>query len=536
MGIKIGKNRIGDFISDATAAALVLKQNKLTAGTNVTIDVTDPLNPVINANGGGGGDMTTTTTQTVSGVKTFLDGMFGFRNVANTFTSFFSNSATASRTYTFQDRNGTILDSTDLTTLNNAINAKAPAYNGTVNFLSKFLTATTIGISRIIDTGSFLGIGTANTPTKDLTFGNQANKKFGIEDSYNVIDGRELVIEAGRSINFVINSNFNRTFLINRNLSSIAVAPNGDVYLGENGGDIYMQTAGKGNFIALGQTSRSWNGIAAAPNGNIYACVLGDIYMQTAGTGNFIALGQTSRLWKSIAASPNGNIYACVSGGDIYIQTAGTGNFIATGGLSRNWEGITIAPNTDVYAITDAGLPYKQTGGTGSFVTQSAGAGYYWKSIAAAPNGNIYATEAFNVFMQTGGTGSFVALGQTDVTFKNIAVATNGNVYAVRDGIGDIYLQTNLFVGYNNLDGGALKLKAGTGKGTGKSRYEIWTGQKTTSGTDMQIETLREYVDENGYHIYTSMPVYADNTAATTAGLPVGCKYRTSTGLLMIRY
>jgi hypothetical protein len=37
-----------------------------------------------------------------------------FKNVANTFTSFFTNSNTASRTYTFQDRNGTIADNTDL--------------------------------------------------------------------------------------------------------------------------------------------------------------------------------------------------------------------------------------------------------------------------------------------------------------------------------------------------------------------------------------------------------------------------------------
>jgi hypothetical protein len=30
--------------------------------------------------------------------------------------------------------------------------------------------------------------------------------------------------------------------------------------------------------------------------------------------------------------------------------------------------------------------------------------------------------------------------------------------------------------------------------------------------------------------------VYADNAAATTAGLPVGALYRTATGILMVRY
>lgn len=37
-----------------------------------------------------------------------------FKNAANTFTSFFTNTNTAARTYTFQDRNGTIADDTDI--------------------------------------------------------------------------------------------------------------------------------------------------------------------------------------------------------------------------------------------------------------------------------------------------------------------------------------------------------------------------------------------------------------------------------------
>jgi len=37
-----------------------------------------------------------------------------FKNAANTFTSFFTNSNTAARTYTFQDRDGTMADNTDI--------------------------------------------------------------------------------------------------------------------------------------------------------------------------------------------------------------------------------------------------------------------------------------------------------------------------------------------------------------------------------------------------------------------------------------
>lgn len=37
-----------------------------------------------------------------------------FKNALNTFTSFFTNSNTAARTYTFQNRDGTIADDTDI--------------------------------------------------------------------------------------------------------------------------------------------------------------------------------------------------------------------------------------------------------------------------------------------------------------------------------------------------------------------------------------------------------------------------------------
>jgi hypothetical protein len=52
-----------------------------------------------------------------------------FKNVANTFTSFFTNSNTAARTYTFQDRDGTIVDNTDL-----ALKAPiaSPTFTGTL--------------------------------------------------------------------------------------------------------------------------------------------------------------------------------------------------------------------------------------------------------------------------------------------------------------------------------------------------------------------------------------------------------------------
>jgi hypothetical protein len=63
----------------------------------------------------GAGDMILAAVQTVTGLKTFRDLKLGLRNVAETFTSFFTNVNTASRTYTLQDKSGTVAHLDDIT-------------------------------------------------------------------------------------------------------------------------------------------------------------------------------------------------------------------------------------------------------------------------------------------------------------------------------------------------------------------------------------------------------------------------------------
>ena len=70
----------------------------------------------------GVGDMVLANTQTVSGLKTFLNGTFGLRNIANTFTALFSNINTAIRTYTFPDKDGTVAMTSDITGINSGTN------------------------------------------------------------------------------------------------------------------------------------------------------------------------------------------------------------------------------------------------------------------------------------------------------------------------------------------------------------------------------------------------------------------------------
>lgn len=67
-------------------------------------------------------DMVLASIQTVSGLKTFLDTTFWLRNIANTFTSFFTNTNTASRTYTLKDSDWTLAFTSDITGTNSGTN------------------------------------------------------------------------------------------------------------------------------------------------------------------------------------------------------------------------------------------------------------------------------------------------------------------------------------------------------------------------------------------------------------------------------
>jgi hypothetical protein len=330
----------------------------------------------------------------------------------------------------------------------------------------------------------------------DIAFTNTANRALTVQQSSNIIEGRSLTINGG-SANSTGLGTFDPLLQTNRQWTGMTQSPNGNVYAGVYGGDIYMQTNGTGNFVALSQASRSWFGMAAAPNGNVYAAVQnGDIYMQTNGTGNFNALSQTFRNWYGMTAAPNGNVYAVVSGGDIYMQTNGTGNFVALGQTSRNWIGMAAAANGNVYASVSGGDIYMQTNGTGNFVALSQTT-RFWSAMAAAPNGNVYAAvENGDIYMQTNGTGNFVALSQTTRQWYAMVGAANGNVYAAHFS-GDIYMQTDI-AGTPNLNGGSLILTSGAGKGTGTSTISFQTGTTLDSSTTLQTLSTKMTILGNG--------------------------------------
>ena len=475
--------------------------------------------------------------QTVTGEKTFLNLKLGLRNVANTFTSYFTNANTAIRTYTLQNKNGTLADLVDVAAKQNLI-------SGTVNRILKNVGTNLFGNSRLWDTGTFFGIGTVNSPLKDISLGNQGNKEIGIEESNSTTIGRSLTISAGKTINYVLSADFLQLIgsVVVQGLSS-----SGNNVYAVIGQDIYKQTDSVGNFEALGQLALNYRDLCASPNGDVYACVGstggGGIYKQTNGIGDFISLSQTTRTWSAMCASPNGDIYACVGGyngvaGDIYKQAGGIGDFVALEQIIRGWGAMCSDTSGNIYAAVGglgSGDIYKQTNGIGDFMPLGFTVRNY-RGMAFSPNGNFYVSQyAYAISVRFNNNGSFINLVNSSTPFTGITVTLSGNVYYGVAGSG-IYMQNNKGLGAVDLDGGELILKAGTGKGTGKSRYKIVTGQKTASGTDMQIETVRAEFDEDGNYTRIGTPVYADNASALAGGLIDGMEYRTATGIKMEVY
>jgi hypothetical protein len=479
------------------------------------------------------GLITIATDQNISGIKTFLAGKLGLRNTANTFSSFLTNANTASRTYLLQNRNGTLADDIDLASKMN--NPK-----GTTNYLPKFSSVTTIGSSRLFDDGTFLGVGTINSPTKDITLGYQIDREIGIEESNNANKGKNLMISAGRTIDYAP-AGFTPLNDIKRKYFGLVQIANGDILAsGEN--SIYKQDTTTGHFNPIIVLSNSAKGMFVDSNNNLFVAVGSTIQKQTNSTGPFVAeTSITPKIFTIIDIAPNGDSYAVrafVDNGGaadyIYKRTGNIGDFIPVGTIIGRWNCISCSKiNGWIYASQ-----------WGSGLYQSKDNGTSWQliysfpnisNVLVLPNGTIYISQVYgstpNYMYSVNNGVTFLDSGVPVLNYNIMRSIQNGNVFTFSPNTTqNMYVQSNYAPGLPNLDGGTLKLKAGSGKGTGQSRLQFITGQKTISGTDMQLDTLRGYIDENGYIVWLNMPVYANNIAAISDGLPVGAEYRTATG------
>jgi len=124
---------------------------------------------VISLGGGGSGDMVLATAQTVTAAKTFNNATLLMRNVANTFSSQFTNTNTAARTYTLPDAAGIIALTSNITGTNSGTNTGdqtitltgAVTGSGTASFAASLGSFTKSQLDTAISDGNVLYVGDA---------------------------------------------------------------------------------------------------------------------------------------------------------------------------------------------------------------------------------------------------------------------------------------------------------------------------------------------------------------------------------------
>lgn len=457
----------------------------------------------------------------------------------------------------------------------------------TASYIPKALNATTIGNSQIRNEGNNIQIKNTElfpNTSYDVSLGFDSNKTIAIEDSDNSVIGRSLNINAGRAINFSKSNNF-IDVNITGNSTLLAINLNDNSIYSTSGNNIIKSLENSNIFNIVGTIPTGiisdisidyinndvWVITAPATTGNppnIYKQSLGSgvFVLQTfTGLSNINNAGGTISLFVNSITKDLFYVAGTSIGGDGFIYKKSSGNTV----FSLYDNTLTCTSYTKIKVNTsnnDILLFYSGTTGSTQYLyKQSLGSGAFnliFSSAVSAgstpvlfsfdvsnTNNNIYTISGgksgntLSIFKQTGGSGSFISQtfsGTKSVSYNyqfqtSIVIDNKGDVYgSVNNNI--IYKQINYAAGTANLQGGTLKLSAGTGKGTGSSKIQLTTGAKTTSGTDMQIETVRMEIDENGLIKATTMPSYTDNTAALAGGLVAGQFYRTSTGILMITY
>lgn len=121
--------------------------------------------------GGGSGDMVLASVQTVTGAKTFNDSTLLLANVAGTFSSKFTNTNTAARTYTLPDAAGTIALTSDITGTNSGTNTGdqtitltgAVTGSGTGSFVASLGSFTKSQLDTAVSDGNVMYVGDAPT-------------------------------------------------------------------------------------------------------------------------------------------------------------------------------------------------------------------------------------------------------------------------------------------------------------------------------------------------------------------------------------
>ena len=290
----------------------------------------------------------------------------------------------------------------------------------------------------------------------------------------------------------------------------VAIAPNGNVYVIDQGNAAIKEFKRDGSFVRSWGTPGTGNGqfdiatdIAIAPNGNIYVTDMG---VTTGRVQVFKSDGTFLSTWGSYGVDEDQFVMpaslALASNGDVYVgDYFGIKKFTSTGTLITSWGegagdlpyGLAVGPNGDVYGAylstssvrryTSSGTLVTSWGSLGDADGQFSAAGPMRLTITA--NGHVYVTDPENNRVQEfTDNGTFVSkwgtAGSGDGQFNNpygIASDDKGDMY-VTD-YGNNRIQRYFFPqNISNVVAGSSEIKITLPQGCDISDHTMLTPNK----------------------------------------------------------
>ena len=278
-------------------------------------------------------------------------------------------------------------------------------------------------------------------------------------------------------------------------LHGIAVAPDGNVYVAEEGNPRVQEFSPEGKFITTWGSEGTGNGQFRSPHG-VSAASNGDIYVADEGNNRveeFSPTGGFVTTWGSggtepgefsgpsdVAVASSGIVYvvnrdnnrieafAQPSGSltyDLSFGSAGTENgqfgFRTSpwGSEGGPW-GVAVGPNGDVYVTDEGNHRVQEFSTTGEYLAQwgseGRGDGQFaaLHGIAVAPNGVVYVAEEGDPRVQEfSARGQFITTwgseGTGDGQFRSphgVSAASNGDIYVADEG--NHRIQDSLLLGF----------------------------------------------------------------------------------------
>lgn len=231
-----------------------------------------------------------------------------------------------------------------------------------------------------------------------------------------------------------------------RNFRGLAVAPNGDVYVGTyNDGteadadqDIYRQVGGNGPWTPMGVNNFT-AGLCAAPDGQIFASIANDLYVSAGGGAPFVATGWgTGNIGQiiSVVTIPTGggayDVVVAVDGVGLYRQVGGVGNFNPWVMNPLAAQGpLALAPLTGDLYVDGGVFIHVIYAGTAVPVQLVCPADAY-DGLVVLPNGDLLAASQV---LRIRKNGVFFDTGLRAAFYRNMAVDARGRLLVAVSGL-----------------------------------------------------------------------------------------------------